>query len=209
MVRWTIFMRYAMTSDRRLLLIAVTPEDICHGESGIVAGILDAGFDYVHLRHPAASLAEVKAVIEDIPHRLRRRLRLHGHFGLVHEFNLGGLHLNRRCPSPPCGYQGPVSRSCHSVAEVTEVAGECDYVTLSPIFPSISKPGYSAEFSPSSLSSLPAGKVVALGGLDGSRALSLESYPFGGYAFLGAVWGASDPVATAAHIVSLIKNRKQ
>lgn len=135
MVRWTIFMRYAMTSDRRRLLIAVTPEDICHGESGIVAGILDAGFDYVHLRHPAASLAEVKAVIEDIPHRLRRRLRLHGHFGLVHEFNLGGLHLNRRCPSPPCGYQGPVSRSCHSVAEVTEVAGECDYVTLSPIFP--------------------------------------------------------------------------
>ena len=67
MVRWTIFMRYAMTSDRRRLLIAVTPEDICHGESGIVAGILDAGFDYVHLRHPAASLAEVKAVIEDIP----------------------------------------------------------------------------------------------------------------------------------------------
>ena len=192
-----------------MLLIAVTPHDPVDNEWHKVEALLQSGWHRVHLRHPDSTLADMRRIIESIDQKYHNRIVLHGHFDLINDFNLGGLHLNRRCPSPPCGYQGPVSRSCHSVAEVTEVAGECDYVTLSPIFPSISKPGYSAEFSPSSLSSLPAGKVVALGGLDGSRALSLESYPFGGYAFLGAVWGASDPVATAAHIVSLIKNRKQ
>ena len=127
-----------------MLKIAITPEEISYDEARRVMTILDNGWDMVHLRHPGATIRDVRHIIERIPQRLHRKLRLHGHFSLVNEFNLGGLHLNSRCPNPPANYSGPLSRSCHTPDEVATSAntGRYDYVTLCPVFDSLSKAGY-------------------------------------------------------------------
>ncbi|MDE6491253.1 MAG: thiamine phosphate synthase, partial [Muribaculaceae bacterium] len=148
-----------------LLRIAITPEVEHPQEAAMVSAILDAGWDYVHLRHPGAGLRDIKRLIEAVPQKHHRKLRLHGHFELLNEFNLGGVHLNRRCRSLPAGYTGPFSRSCHSIDEIVRCTDE-DYVTLSPIFDSVSKHGYRAAFSDMELMSVPTGRrVVALGGI--------------------------------------------
>lgn len=173
-----------------MLRIAITPPELRQDEAAMISTILDAGWDYVHLRHPAASAREVKRIIEEIPQKYHSRLRLHGHFGLVYEFNLGGLHLNSRCPEPPAGYIGPCSRSCHSVKELTEYP-QCDYLTLSPIFDSVSKPGYSAAFTAAQLRGLPQDiRVIALGGVTPAVTEWIASQPFAGYAVLGYLWNA-------------------
>ncbi|MDE6427651.1 MAG: thiamine phosphate synthase, partial [Muribaculaceae bacterium] len=59
---------------------------------------------------------------------------------------------------------------------------------LSPIFSSISKPGYAHEFTDEELMSIPEGKVFALGGICRERIAELKRYPFRGVAVLGAVW---------------------
>lgn len=171
------------------LRIAITLPEPPEDESRRVTRLLDSGrFDIVHLRHPAASRREMFAIIEEIPGRLHRRLRLHGHFDLAAEFNLGGLHLNGRCPEPPAFYSGPLSRSCHSVDEVLAARG-FDYVTLSPIFDSVSKTGYRAAFTSTDLSRLAGGipRVIALGGVTPEKIVDLDRRIFGGYAMLGAV----------------------
>lgn len=173
------------------LRIAITLPEPPEDESRRVTRLLDSGrFDIVHLRHPGASRREMRAIIEEIPGRLHRRLRLHGHFDLAAEFNLGGLHLNGRCPEPPAFYSGPLSRSCHSVGEVLGARG-FDYVTLSPVFDSVSKAGYRAAFTTADLSRLAdAGdipRVIALGGVTPEKAAGLDRRIFGGYAILGAV----------------------
>ena len=173
------------------LRIAITLPEPPEDESRRVTRLLDSGrFDIVHLRHPGASGREMRAIIEEIPGRLHRRLRLHGHFDLAAEFNLGGLHLNGRCPEPPAFYSGPLSRSCHSVGEVLGARG-FDYVTLSPVFDSVSKAGYRAAFTTADLSRLAdAGdipRVIALGGVTPEKAADLDRRIFGGYAMLGAV----------------------
>lgn len=175
------------------MIIVITPENEVPGEARRITQLLDnERVDFVHLRHPGALAADVKRIIEDVPHRLRTRLRLHGHFELVLEFNLGGLHLNGRCPSAPTGYTGSLSRTCHSVDEVKActASGEYDYVTLSPIFPSISKPGYGGDaFSADDLSRItPEDRVVALGGITPERIEQLKRYNFIGYAYLGHIW---------------------
>ena len=175
-----------------MLKIAVTPPDILDDEPRCITMILDHGWDFVHLRHPDASLREVKNVIESMPPRLHVRLRLHGHFELLNEFNLGGIHLNSRCPVPPPRYTGSVSRTCHTVNEVAEEAHKYDYVTLSPIFDSISKQGYTGAFSDEELMSLPKDKVVALGGISPDRFKELSAYPFAGFAMLGYLFGMTD-----------------
>ncbi|MDE5913334.1 MAG: thiamine phosphate synthase [Muribaculaceae bacterium] len=179
------------------LIVAVTPEREVEGESGIIAEMLRAGADFVHIRHPEASTAEVKRIIENVPQPLRRQLRLHGHFDLVWEFNLGGLHLNGRCPRPPAGYSGSLSQTCHSLQEVADAAadGRYDYVTLSPISASISKPGYGGNaFTPDALGRIDRRhRVVALGGITPDLIPELERYNFIGYALLGALWNSPQP----------------
>lgn len=141
----------------------------------------------------------MRRVIEAVPQKYHRRLRLHGHFELVNEFNLGGLHLNSRCPLAPENYNGSVSRTCHSLEEVKN-AVSVEYVTLSPIFDSVSKVGYNAAFSRDELLSIVKDdKVIALGGITPHTAAELSRYGFIGYAVLGYLFNSPD--------VSILKNR--
>lgn len=179
--------------------IAITSTEIFDQEASYIVTILDAGWDYVHLRHPSATLRDMRRVIEAVPQKYHRRLRLHGHFELVNEFNLGGLHLNSRCPLAPENYNGSVSRTCHSLDEVKNV-GSVEYVTLSPIFDSVSKVGYNAAFGRDELSSIVKDdKVIALGGVTPHTVAELSRYGFIGYAVLGYLFNSPD--------VSILKNR--
>lgn len=184
--------------DKPQFKIAFTTEEISDFEPNMIAEILDQGWDMIHIRHPRASFRDMRNLIESIPMRYHSRLRLHGHFELLNSFNLGGIHLNRRCPVPPDNYRGPYSRSCHSFGELKE-CDDCDYVTLSPIFDSISKNGYRSGFEKKQLfkfdktaSSGVTIKVIALGGITPERLPPLSDMDFDGFAALGALTGASD-----------------
>ncbi len=79
------------------------------------------------------------------------------------------------------------SRSCHSIAEATACA-DCDYIFLSPVFDSISKPGYKAvPFEPSQVKALPV-KTIALGGVTPERFDQVRANGFDGAAMLGYLW---------------------
>ena len=180
-------------ADKYRRRIAVTHECALPDEPERIARLLDSGrFSDVHLRHPGASRREMLHLIEDIPQRLHGRLHLHGHFDLTNEFNLGGIHLNRRCPTPPDGYGGTLSASCHSIEEVARCrAAGLSYVTLSPVFDSLSKSGYRAAFTADGLSRLDGIdqiEIVALGGVTPENIGQLDRYNFAGYAMLTAAW---------------------
>lgn len=174
--------------------IAITTPEIRSDEPVMIRTILDNGWDRIHLRHPDASLRDVRRLIESIPQKYHSRLRLHGHFALINEFNIGGLHLNHRCPAPPPHYNGLLSRSCHSIDEI-RTCRDMEYVTLSPIFDSISKSGYHSAFSPAelqSLSEVASVPVIALGGVTPHNVGTLTNYGFAGFATLGYLMGAKD-----------------
>ena len=60
-----------------LMRIAITPPDIRIGEAAMITAVFDAGWDYVHLRHPQASARDIKRIIEDIPQSLPRDITGH------------------------------------------------------------------------------------------------------------------------------------
>ena len=173
----------------KFITIAITPERTVTDEADIVAALLDGGIDYVHLRHPNIKEVEMRRLIEAIPSRLHGRLRLHSHFALVDAYSLAGAHLNSRNPSFS-GTQGTLSRSCHSIKEVAD-AGKYEYVTLSPVFDSISKQGYNAAISFADFARMrPPTKVIALGGVTPDRFAMLHDAGFAGAAMLGYIWEA-------------------
>ena len=170
-------------------LIAITTPYFYAGEAAAICQALDErGFSRVHIRKPGASEVSMRELLERIPSRLRPRLSLHDYHELAMELGIGGVHLNGRNPAPPAGWKWLVSRSCHSLGEVTEASPEVDYTFLSPVFPSISKPGYKASFTLDDLRGRLPEHVFALGGVTPEKLHALEEAGFAGAAMLGSAW---------------------
>ncbi len=162
-------------------------------EAMLIQRALDKGVTYVHVRKPECLEAELEQLISAIPSEYRGRLVLHEHFELAVRYGIGGVHLNRRWGIAPTDWRGRVSRSCHEVAELKRYA-DLDYCTLSPVFDSVSKQGYMANFThqellEASTAGLLNERTIALGGIAADNVTSLKVYGFGGVAVLGKAWG--------------------
>lgn len=108
-------------------------------------------------------------------------------------------------PTVPVALLGR-SRHAHSVGSADGPAGEdplTSYVTLSPIYPSGSKPGYGPALGASAAAGLAGGlRWLALGGIDSeARAAECAAVGAAGIAVMGAVMRAVDPEWTAAALV--------
>lgn len=194
-----------------LKLIAITPEKSLPDEVQRIGRLIDAGFDFVHLRKPQMNEAEMCRFIESIPSRYYRHLKLNDFHHLARRYELGGIHLNARNPQRPQGFCGNVSRSCHSMEEAEKAITECDYVFLSPIFDSICKQGYQSRFSLEELRHwdlLPSEQVVALGGITAERIGMLREIGFGGVAFLGYLFEEMPSDEFENRIESIIQKSK-
>lgn len=179
--------------------IVITSPDFISGEATFIDRLFSEGLDLLHLRKPDAPLEAYKQLLFQISKQWHSRIVLHEHFVLAEEFGLHGIHLNRRCSQVPDSFRGSVSCSCHTLEEVKKQKASKDYVFLSPIFNSISKEGYNAAFSPTSLKqadmeNIIDEKVIALGGITANNIPQIKEWRFGGAALLGDVWKRmSDP----------------
>ncbi|MCD8290192.1 MAG: thiamine phosphate synthase [Prevotella sp.] len=149
--------------------------------------------DYIHIRKPWAECVDVERLLRAIPAELHCRLTLHDHFELAGKYLLHGLHTNSRNPSVPSGFKGCVSRSLHSIDEVEKLKSGYSFVSLSPIFDSISKRGYLSAFTPEQLAvartkGIIDEKVFALGGVTFALLPTVREMGFGGAMILGAAW---------------------
>ena len=184
------------------MTIVITLPQFIAGEAERIAEMLrSSSANLVHIRKPGASAAEVEQLISAIPQDCYDRLVLHDHFQLAERYGLHGVHLNSRNPQPPQGWKGCVSRSCHSLSEVAEWKERCTYVSLSPIFNSISKPGYYAAFTRKDLDEARQqgvidSRVMALGGVTFGRLDEVARMGFGGGMILGDAWKNDDKALT-------------
>jgi thiamine-phosphate pyrophosphorylase len=144
----------------------------------------------VHIRKPECSETQMRTLLEAIPAELRSRLTLHDCHNLAAEYGIGGIQLNSRHPEAPAGWQGMVSRSLHSIAEIADFHD--DYAFISPIYPSISKPGYVGSLDMTELKEVLRShhNIYALGGITADKFEELTELGFQGAAMLGAAWRA-------------------
>ncbi|GIJ74961.1 thiamine phosphate synthase [Virgisporangium ochraceum] len=100
-----------------------------------------------------------------------------------------------------------VGRACHRAADVV-AATRLAYVTVSPVFPTASKPGYGPALGLSTLRNWCAAcavPVLALGGVDSpERAGACVRAGAAGVAVMGAVMTAADPAAVVRAMVEAV-----
>ncbi len=145
--------------------IVITLPHFIEGEAGRIVDLLASGrVDLVDVRKPGASPKDVDELIQAVPEPYRQRVFVH----------------DRR-------------RSCHSLAEVMERKRGMDFVTLSPIFDSISKQGYMSAFTEEEIREAVSqgiidSQVYALGGVTFEALPKVKEMGFGGAMILGDAW---------------------
>lgn len=193
-------------------LVVITTPVFFPGEAECLEGLLAAGLEKLHLRKPGAGEEEMEGLLKQLSPRWHRRLVLHGSRGLsrlaarygipqihcpVKELGTGlvGTPVGEKLRAPEENRQPIYSASLHSWEEMKEIeeAGLA-YVLMSPLFDSISKPGYAAN---PILLQRPAApypcKVIGLGGVDKDTIGGLVRQGWDGAAVLGWIW--EDPAA--------------
>ncbi len=178
-------------------LILITSPTYFVEEDKIITSLFEEGLDILHLRKPDTAPMFAERLLTLIPEQYHKRIVVHGHFYLKEEFRLKGIHLNLRNPNAPDHYKGHISCSCHSLEEIKERKRNYDYVFMSPVFDSISKQNYNAQYSPEEIKKahkqgIIDKKVYALGGIDVHNIKEVKKYGFGGAAIMGAIWQKFD-----------------
>ena len=152
----------------------------------VVAAAVAGGAGWVVLREKDLPYAERRALADEL-----RGLLPPGRLIVAGPDPLGGsaVHLAEQDPMPPAATL--IGRSCHGVPRLSFE----DYVTLSPVHLTATKPGYGPPLTPAGAAAL-AGDVpwLALGGIDSpERAAACVAAGARGVAVLGAVMRAGDP----------------
>ena len=102
-----------------------------------------------------------------------------------------------------------IGYSAHSIEDAAAgaIAG-ADYVTLSPIFKTESKPGYGPALGVSSIANaLKASRVpiIALAGISAKNAGEVLHAGASGFAVMGEVMRASDPIRTVTELINVFE----
>ena len=185
-------------------IIAITPPELGGAfEALSIAHLLRLGVGRVHIRKPDATEAELEALLSALPTELRHRCVLSHHIELVARWGLGGVHFSvsdwSSLKARPTSVLKPdqlVGVSCHCIEELERLPFRPDYAYVSPVAPSISKPGYGSD-SPwtaeirRGLSVRYPFPLIALGGVGVENAQIFLDEGFSGVAFLGYFAGLS------------------
>jgi thiamine-phosphate pyrophosphorylase len=179
------------------------------------ARALAAGCRWVSLREkdllPEARLALLQRLLE-LGRSFGAVIGVHGDIAGALAASAAAVHLPAGADPAAVRARLPadmlLGTSAHDAAELARAASAgADYATLSPIFPSASKPGYGPALGGEALARLAAGvsiPVVALGGIDRARIATCIDAGAAGVAVMGGVMGADDPGGVMAALIKTL-----
>jgi thiamine-phosphate pyrophosphorylase len=157
---------------------------------------------------PAAERRALLAALVELGHSYRAVVTAHEDIDAVVAVGADGVHLpgdgdpraaRLRLP------QALIGASAHSAAEAAaQLRAGADYVTISPVFLTASKPGYGPAIGLDGLAKTAAaasGPVLALGGITAQNAGLCRSVGAVGIAVMGEVMRGADPRSTVADLI--------
>jgi thiamine-phosphate pyrophosphorylase len=180
----------------------------------VAEAIFAGGCRWLSLREkdlPAAERRALLGVLTVLARCWQATVTVHEDIDAAAMAGAGGVHLpsagnpkaaRARLPD------GLIGASAHSAAEASALLGSgADYVTVSPVFITASKPGYGPAIGLNGLAEIVAqvpGPVIALGGIMPANAPLCLSAGASGVAVMGEVMRATNPQATVEAILAAI-----
>lgn len=187
----------------------------------IIAAALRGGARWFLLREPdlqAADRLSLAASLEALCAPCGARLSVSADLAAAAAIQTTGIHLPQRMAQPETvataraqlGPDALIGISAHSRAEAAAAQNAgVDYVTLSPVFLTDSKPGYGPALGPDGFRSMATDldvPAVALGGIAAETIPSVRNADAAGIAVMGGVMRADDPETSVIDLISAWEN---
>lgn len=175
-------------------LIVISNPISFKGEELIVNQLFEEGMEIYHLRKENASIAEYRKYIEGIDAQYHHQIALHQHHELAKVYGINRLHYSesfRRKQTVKLA-NTVRSTSVHQLQSIDEIV-EFNYAFFSPVFNSLSKPGYNGVINEDFRLDNPHHQleIIALGGISIDNIMQIAKMGFNGAAVLGTIW--NDP----------------
>ena len=188
--------------------------------SDVVAAALAAGCRWVSVREKDLSQDDqivLARTLLPIARRYGACLTLHGNAELAKACGVDGAHLPAGSdPAAARKLLGPgklIGVSIHTVTEAEAIApGAADYAVAGPAFETPSKPGYGPEIGRKGLAEIAAAArvpVLAIGGLNATRAAEVLAVGPAGVAVMGSVMRAADPGQEVRGLLSVLAQARR
>ncbi|MBV8507024.1 MAG: thiamine phosphate synthase [Alphaproteobacteria bacterium] len=180
----------------------------------VADAIFAGGCRWLSLREkdlPPAERLALLSVLVALGRRWGATVTVHEDVDAAAEAGAGGVHLPSG--SSPAAARarlpdGLIGASAHSAREASALLGSgADYVTISPVFITASKPGYGPAIGLGGLAEIVArvpGPVIALGGINAANAPLCVSAGASGVAVMGDVMRATDPQVVVEAMLAAI-----
>ncbi len=175
------------------IILITSPEEV-KLELETIDRLFEEGSDLLHIRKPEWSDEKLLKYVLSLPQSFRNQMAIHGNASIALELKVGGIHQksNQKPDEIPTSWKGRKSRSTHSIEEIESYQNKYDYYFLSPVFESISKPGYKSSFDADELNNYLTKErefeIFALGGIDSSHVQQCAEMGFDGVAIMGSIW---------------------
>jgi thiamine-phosphate pyrophosphorylase len=197
-------------------LLLITDRLSCRGKvEDVVAAALRGGCRWVMVREKDldhdALVALARRIVADAA-RIGATVVVSGDAAAAVEAGAAGVHLPQGGSVAEArrvaGAGALVGVSCHSESELHAAARDgADYATLSPVFPTESKPEYGPALGLAAFARLvrPARlPVLALGGVGAANAAACRRAGAAGIAVMGGVMRATDPERALAAMIAAL-----
>lgn len=193
------------------MLIVISDSELKSGEAMLVNELFRAGLDLFHIRKYEADEQELKRFILEINPEFHEKLVLNHHHDLGVSLGLKRFHYSehdrKKWEETKWAGVNPeriYSTSVHSMEEYNCLPEHFSYAFLSPVFDSISKPGYQAESFDFSIRKESETKLIGLGGIQADNVNAAIQLGFDGVALLGAIWKSVHPIDSLKAIKSAL-----
>jgi len=180
----------------------------------VAAAAFKGGCRWFSLREkdlPAAERLALLAELVSIGRAYGAAVMAHEDIDIVIAAGAGGVHLPSGADPAAAGARLPrglIGASAHGASKAAALlASGADYVTISPVFLTDSKPGYGPALGLDGLGkavALANGPVVALAGITPANAAACMAVGAAGIAVMGEVMRAADPETTVRALVAAI-----
>ncbi len=160
---------------------------------------------------PPLERRDLLAALVGLGHRFDAAVMVHQDVEAAEATDAAGVHLPSGGDPQAARARLPgalIGASAHAAAEAASLlAAGADYVTASPVFLTVSKPGYGPALGLDGLAAIIAqagGPVVALGGITAANAALCRAAGAHGVAVMGEVMRAPDPQAAVERILGAL-----
>lgn len=183
------------------MMVVVSPELFFEKEAQLFNALFENGLNLLHLRKPNAKSDNYEELLGEVKPHFRDRIVLHQHHFLAEKYGIHRLHFSSverefmKGPEEYIGKERVFSTSIHGIHEYKGLSAQFSYAFLSPVFDSISKPGYRAKIHDLNKIKYRNGtKLIGLGGVHAMNCKQVFEKGYDGIGLCGTIWSAANPV---------------